>query len=134
MKKDISILQVKNVTVAITRSLNELNENVWNVYLINNNSFDLENTIVATTGYGKKEGKKVRTSTLRHFIDQVPANSFKLIEPINPELFVLNNEFWVTYYHNGEMYDKKFTFIPGAFDDSNLTVIEILDQKGILHS
>lgn len=134
MKKDINIPEVKNVTIAITRSLNELNQPEWNAYLINNNTFSLENTLVASTGYGEKEGEKIRTSTLRHFLDEVPANDFRLIEPINPELFSLNNEFWLTYYTKGEMYDKKFTFTPGAFDESHLIPIELLGKQGILHS
>ena len=134
MKKDINIPEVKNVTIAITRSLNNLMEHEWNAYLINNNSFDLENTLVATTGYGENGGEKIRTSTLRHFLDLIPAGGFKLIEPINPELFRLNNEFWVTYYYKGEMYDKKFTFVPGAFDETHLIPIEMLGKEGILHS
>jgi hypothetical protein len=134
MKKDIEIPEVKNVTLAVTREKNILNQDEWKVYLINNNQFPIENTLVASTGYGEKEGEQQRTSTLRHFLETVPAVGFALVESIDPKLFHLNNEYWVSYYVGTQIYDRRFVFVPDSICEENLTFIKELNLEGVLHS
>lgn len=134
MKKDIEIPEVKNVTIAVVREKNLLNQEEWKVHLINNNPFPIENTLVASKGYGEKEGEQQRTSTLRHYLETVPANSSVLVEPIDPTLFHLNNEYWVSYYVGAQIYDRRFVFVPDTICEANLTFIKELDMPGILHS
>lgn len=134
MKKDIVKPEVKNVTVAIIKKTNELNVDEWSVYLINKNDYDIENTLVSSTGYGETNDEIQKTSTLRHFLQTVSANSVALIEPIQEDVFHLNNEYWVSYYAESQVFDKKFIFLPESIKDENLTYIKELDTKGILHS
>lgn len=134
MKKDIEIPRVENVTLAIAREKNLLDHYEWKVYLINNNPFSIENTLVASKGYGEKNGETQRTSTLRHFLDRVPAQSTAVIEPIDPSVFHLNNEYWVSYYVGTQIYDKKFVFVPDTICEANLTLIKELQLEGVLHS
>jgi hypothetical protein len=134
MKKDIKPPQVKNVTVAIAKKVNESDVDEWSVYLLNQNDFEIENTLVASTGYGETTGEIQKTSTLRHFLQTVAPKSAKLIEPISEDIFHLNNEYWVSYYIADKIYDKKFIFLPDSIKDENLTYIKELDTKGILHS
>lgn len=134
MKKDIVKPEVKNVTVAISKKTNELNVDEWYVYLINQNDYDIENTLVTSKGYGEQGNEIQKTSTLRHFLQTVSANSAMLIEPIQEEVFHLNNEYWVSYYVNSKIFDKKFIFLPESIKEENLTYIKELDTKGILHS
>jgi hypothetical protein len=132
MIKDIKIPEVKNVTLAVARK-NSV-ESEWKVYLINNNDFPIENTLVASKGYGEKEGEQQRTSTLRHFLETVPANSAALVEPIDPALFHLTNEYWVSYYIGRQIYDKRFVFVPDAIREENVSYIKELEMEGVLHS
>jgi hypothetical protein len=134
MKKDIDIPEVKNVTIAVARTKTILNTYEWNVYLINNNDVPIENTLVSSTGYGEKDGAAQKTSTLRHFLETVPAKSTAPIEPINESVFHLNNEYWVSYYIGKQIFDKKFVFVPETINEDNLTYIKELDMEGILHS
>jgi len=134
MKKDINIPEVKNVTIAVVREKTILETYEWKVYLINNNSVPLENTLVSSTGYGEKDGEQQKTSTLRHFLETVPAKGSALIEPINENVFHLNNEYWVSYYINKQIFDKRFVFVPDALLEENLTYIKELDKIGVLHS
>jgi len=134
MKKDIEIPRVENVTLAIAREKNLLDQHEWKVYLINNNSFPIENTLVASKGYGEKNGETQRTSTLRHFLDRVPAQSTAVIEPIDPSVFHLNNEYWVSYYVDTQIYDKKFVFVPDTICDANIILVKELQLEGVLHS
>ena len=133
MKKDISIPQVENVTLAVVREgLPGLEE--WKVYLVNRNDFAIDNTLVASQGYGENEGEVQKTSTLRHFLQTVPENGFALIEPIDQSVFHLNNEYWVSYYIGNQIYDKRFTFVPDSIREDNLIYIKELDKEGVLHS
>jgi hypothetical protein len=134
MKKDIEIPEVKNVTIAVAREKNLLNQEEWKVYLINKNQFPIENTLVASNGYGEKEGQEQRTSTLRHFLETVPAEGVAMIEPIDSKLFHLNNEYWVSYYIGSQIYDRRFVFVPDSICEENLTFIKELDKEGVLHS
>jgi len=134
MKKDIEIPEVKNIKLAVAREKNLLNQDEWKVYLINNNFFPLENTLVASTGYGELEGEPKRTSTLRHFLETVPAEGFAIIESIDPALFHLNNEYWVSYYVGTQIYDRRFVFVPGTISEENLISIKELEKEGVLHS
>lgn len=132
MINDIEFPEVKNVTIAVVRE--EKYEGPWKVYLINKNEFPIENTLVSSKGYGEKQGEKQKTSILRHFLETIPAKKSALIESIDPALFHLNNEYWVSYYVGNEIYDKKFIFVPDAITEDNMTFIKELDAEGILHS
>ena len=57
-----------------------------------------------------------------------------LIEPIDPDLFHLFNEYWVSYYIEEQIYDKKFIFVPDSINISNISFIEMIQKEGILHS
>ncbi|MFM9837048.1 MAG: hypothetical protein ACKVOQ_02225 [Cyclobacteriaceae bacterium] len=134
MIKDIDIPNVQNVTLAVVREKNILNQDEWKVYLINNNPFPIENALVASSGYGEKDGETQRTSTLRHFLQTVPANGSTVIEPLDSNVLHLNNEYWVSYYVGSQIYDKRFVFVPDSICEENLIFIKELEMEGVLHS
>lgn len=134
MIKDIPLPQVKNVTLAVVREKNILQLYEWRVYLINRNDVAIENTLVASIGYGAKNGEPQKTSTLRHFLQKVPANSSALVEPIDPGVFHLNNEYWISYYIGQTLFDKRFVFVPDSIHEENLRLVRELDREGVLHS
>jgi hypothetical protein len=134
MIKDIKIPEVKNVTLAVARIKNIGESDEWKVYLINNNEHAIENTLVASKGYGEKDGEQQRTSILRHYLDTIEGNSAVLIEPIDPALFHLNNEYWVSYYIGTQIFDKRFVFVPDAIREENISFIKELEMEGVLHS
>lgn len=134
MIKDIKVPEVRNVTLAVARKKNIGESDEWKVYLINNNDFPIENTLVSSKGYGEKDGEKQTTSVLRHFLETIPAMSAALVEPIDPQVFHLNNEYWVSYYVGRQIFDKRFVFVPDTICEENLTFIRELDMEGVLHS
>ena len=134
MIKDIEIPEVKNVTLAVARKKGIGESDEWKVYIINNNDHPIENTLVASKGYGEKDGQEQKTSILRHFLETVPPHSSVLIEPIDPAVFHLNNEYWVSYYVGKQIYDKRFVFVPDAIREENLSFIRQLEMEGVLHS
>lgn len=134
MIKDIKIPEVKNVTLAVARKKDIAAQDEWHVYLINNNEFDIENTLVASTGYGVKNGEEQRTSILRHILKTIPAKSVSLIESIDPTVFHLNNEYWVSYYIGNQIFDKRFVFVPDSIREEHISFIKELEMEGVLHS
>jgi hypothetical protein len=124
MIRDIEIPEVKNVTIAVARKTQPGESDEWSVFLINKNSFPIENALVASKGYGLKDGEQQRTSVLRHFLETVPAESAALVEPIDPAVFHLNNEYWVSYYIGKQIYDRRFVFVPDSICEDNLIFIK----------
>jgi hypothetical protein len=133
MKQDIEFPNVEGVKIAIVKDINELNETTWVVYLLNRNDIALSNVFVTSKGYGEKDGEEQKTSVLRYSYEEVAANEIQLIELIFPDVFHLNNEYWVSYSIGRKMYDKKFIFLPDSITDAHLIEIVPLGKMGILH-
>lgn len=134
MKKDIEFGGVEGVFVAIARDNNEVAGDVWKVFVINDNDFDIENVMISSKGYGVKDGVKQETSVLRHFIELIPSQGSAPVETIHPDVFHLNNEFMVTFYVEGKIKDKKFVFVPESIVEENVHHIIQLNMEGVLHS
>ena len=119
MKKDIEIPVAKDVYVAIIRECNEeFLDKDWNA---------IELTMVVSKGY---EGNR-KTSIMRHSIGEVAAKSYKKIEVVQGDVLALNNEFYVTYYADNKLFEKRFLFEQNSVKKSNLVTIPILDKDGI---
>jgi hypothetical protein len=137
MKEDIKFEPVEGVTVAVVpeeAAATEEGKPGWLVYLINHNEQALQNVIVSSHGYGTQpDGEAVKTSTLRHVFAEVEARTAVPVEPIDPALFHLNNQYWVSYYLGTQIFDKKFIFVPDSIVPANLTPIALLGREGVLH-
>jgi hypothetical protein len=132
MKKDIDFHPVTGVKLAIAKE--NINGNIeWGVYIINLNMIELKTVMITSKGYGIIDGEEKKTSTLRHMIQELGSESIAKIEPIDPALFALNNEYWVSYYILDQIFDKKFIFTVGSMDPSNMIYIPELDMEGVLH-
>jgi hypothetical protein len=89
---------------------------------------------VASKGYGEKDGEHQKTSTLRHFLETVLPHSATMVELIDPALFHLANEYWVSYYIDKQIFDKRFVFVPDSICEENLIFVKQLDMEAVLHS
>ncbi|WP_339836112.1 hypothetical protein [uncultured Maribacter sp.] len=128
MKKDIEIPVVKDVHVAIVREWNEeFLDKDWNAYIINNRTAPIEMTMVVSKGY---EGDR-KTSVMRHAVGVVKAKSFKKIEVVQEDVLVLNNEFFVTFYADNKLYEKRFIFEKNSVNENNLSTILLIEKDGI---
>ena len=132
MNKDIIVPVVEDVWIAAALKVNEVNEQEWMIYVINNKSQDIEGVLVSSRGYGSLENDSRKTATFRHFLDIVKAKSFKKIEPISEEVFGLNNEYWLSFFLDGKLYDKKYIFLAETLKEEHLILLPILDAKGVL--
>ena len=132
MKKDIKLPVVKDVFVAIIPEKNEGGFEEWNAYLINNKNDLIEGVLVSTTGYGVLNGEKKKTATFRHSLNELESKTVKKIESIPEELFTISNEFWVSYFVNKQMEDKKFIFLAETIHKENFSKIPVINKMGVL--
>ena len=132
MKKDLPPNIVEDIYIAVVLEGESPGSKRWNVYLINQKDEQIENVLVSSKGYGIKDARDVKTSVLRHFVGDVGAKSFALIEAIDEQVFGLTNEYLVSYYIEKTIYDKKYIFLPESIIDDNLIKIPILNKPGVL--
>ena len=133
MKKDIDFHPVTGVKLAIAKEEKEGKEE-WAVYIINNNLIELNTLMITSKGYGTISGEIRKTSVLRHMIEELGARCIAKVEPIDPALFGLNNEFWVSYFILDQIFDKKFIFVKGSMHQDNITYIPEIDLYGVVHT
>lgn len=131
MKKDIHIPKVENVSMAVVRETSEPDAE-WGVYLINQKEVALSNLIIASKGYGVLDELEVKTSTLRHFFEKLEEHSFLKVEKIMPDVFGLNNEYRLTFYIDGLIYDRKYIFVPESIVEENLVHVPLVEKPGVL--
>ena len=133
MKSDINIPKVENVFLAaINEFSDDFNENVWNVYLVNDSDFDLESVLVVSKAFGTLDGEMKKTSLLRHAFTQIPSVSVVKIEMIEKSVLELNNEFMLTYFIKNTLYDKSFIFKKNFITESETEEVPILFVDGVV--
>ncbi len=128
MKKDIEIKKVQDVAIAIIPK----DEAFWDVFLLNFQDIPLRNVIISSKGYGELNDTPVKTSVLRYFYEEVPANASIPIEPLPIELQAIANEFWISFQVEGYLYDKKYVFVAGSLSEINFTNIPFHEEKGVM--
>lgn len=132
MLKDIPKLEVENIIVAIVHEPNSEGEKVWNVYIVNLYKVKIEGVLVSSKGYGTYEGRDVKTTILRHLIGDIDPNDYAKIEPIMPDVFGLSNEYWISFYLDKKMYDKKYVFLPESIREENFSTVPVLGKRGVM--
>jgi hypothetical protein len=134
MREELKGPVVENIGVAVVQLENELNEKIYEVYLLNLREDIIEGIIITSKGYGEnpETGEKIKTSTLRHSLEVMLPNEAAKIEPIMEDVFGLANEYWVSFWINETMYDKKFVFVPESISEQNMSKIPVLGEKGVM--
>jgi len=129
VKKDIEIPVAKDVHVAMIREWNkEFLDKDWNAYIINDRNTPIEMTMVVSKGYDKDR----KSSTMRHGIGDMQPKSFRKIEVVQEDVLGLNNEFFVTFYADNKLYEKRFVFEKNTVKENNLVQIQLIDKEGIM--
>jgi hypothetical protein len=127
MKKDIHIPKVEDVGIAIVPE-----EDSWYVYLINLKDTALDGVLVVSKGYGTVEDREVKTSILRHLFEKVESNTYVKVELLEEKLHAISNEFWVSFWLGGTMYDRKYVFVTDSLSKDHFTKIPLVNKMGVL--
>ena len=134
MKKELLVPKVENVAIALTQNTLADGEKEYSIYLLNLRDDIMEGIIITCTGFGENPstGEKIKTSTIRHSMEILLPNEAAKIEPILPELFAISNEYWVSFWVNEMMYDKKFIFKANSLDENKTEEVPILFVEGVM--
>lgn len=129
MRKDIEFPEVKEIYIAAVKEWDEdfLNQS-WNVYLLNNSNLTMDVTLVVSRG---SKGDR-KTATLRHGLGILEPKNHRKVEFIAEEVLPFKNEFLLSFFANGKLYDRTFVFEPFSIKDENLKAIPLLDMEGVL--
>lgn len=131
MKKDITIEEVRNIAIAIVPDKLDAPEPQWSVYFINLKDVPVETVLINAEGRGYVAGEEKHTAVMRFFLDRVEANSFKKFELILPDAFALNHQYWVSFYENQKICEKKYIFTANSINQDRLVMVPLLDRPGI---
>ena len=134
MKQDITITEVKHVIVAAVPRDGQFSEDIWDIHVINLRPQPLDNLLVTSQGYGTINGRDKTTTVLRHFHQQLAPQSSVIIEPIQRELFGIQNEYWISFNSDGDMLDKRFIFNAGDINQEAMQTIPVLGVSGVMVS
>ncbi len=129
MKKDIEIPFAENIQIVATKEWDkDFLSQTWNVYLINNREDLIETVLVMSRGSNKDK----KTTTLRHNLGDLPPHTGKKVEFISEDVFGFTNEYLVTFFAEGKLLDRKFTFEPQSISDQNTVFIDLMGQDCVL--
>lgn len=133
MKKDITIPEVENVFFAAVQEWSDdFMEKVWYAYLVNDSDFLIESVMVVSKAFGTIDGEMKKTSLLRHAFVALPAVSVVKIEMIEKNVLALNNEFMLTFFMDGKLFDKKFVFKANSINETEVEEVPILFVDGVI--
>jgi hypothetical protein len=132
MKKDLPVNIVEDISIAVVLENSTPNNISWTVYLVNEKNVALTNVLVSSKGYGEKDGREVKTTTLRHFLGDVAPKTSVQIEIIDTQVFGLTNEYWLSFYIDNTIYDKKYIFLPESIVDDNLSKVPLVNKPGVI--
>ncbi len=133
MKKDIIIPEVENVFFAAVQEWSDdFMEKVWYAYLVNDSDFLIESVMVVSKAFGTIDGEMKKTSLLRHAFAEIPEVSVVKVEMIEKSVLALNNEFMLTFFMDGKLYDKKFVFTANSINETGVEEVPILFVDGVI--
>jgi len=134
MLKDIDFKKVTDLALAVVpdEEGSPSDPEQYKVYLINLGIEPITSVMVTSQGYGTVDGKEVKTSTIRQLIELIGGQQFVAVEIITEELKQLSNQFWVSFYQKGQLYDKKYVFVTESINEEFFTHIPLLGKKGVM--
>jgi hypothetical protein len=132
MLKDIVEENFEGLAIAVVHELGDEMEMVWNVYAINYTKMKMDGVLVTSKGYGTIDGEEKKTSDLRNFLETIEPLSYVKIEPIPEALFALNNSYWISFYVEGKIYERKYIFKENSIKEADLELVSLINRQGIL--
>lgn len=129
MKKDIEIPIAKNIQIVAVKEWDkEFLSQSWFVYLVNNRKETLETVLVLSRG--NSEDRK--TSVLRHSLGNIKSKASVKLELIAEEVFGFTNEYMVTFFAEGKLFERNFVFEANTISEENSKHIDLMDSQGVI--
>jgi hypothetical protein len=132
MKLSELINEATDVEIAVVPETNIDGSFSWFVYIVNVGEQIITNVIIQSSGEGEIDAWPVKSSVLKHFMDEILPGKFAKVEMLIDDVFILKNNYWVSFYKGTTIFDKQFFFAPNSISIENCKEILSLNHKGIL--
>jgi hypothetical protein len=132
MRKDITIEEVNEIAIAIVPETSNGEDYDWTVYFLNLKNVSITSVLINAEARGLIDGEERHTATMRFYIEEIAARSSKKFELLMPDTFALNNQYWVSFYENGKIYEKKFYFAANTINRDRMVMIPLLETTGVM--
>jgi len=129
MKKDIDFYIAKQIQIVAIKEWDKdfLSQN-WNVYLVNNREDTIEAVLVLSRGNSDDR----KTSTLRHGLGNIAGKSVSKVELITEDVLGFTNEYLVTFFLEGKLFERRFVFEPNTISIENVVEIASAHSEGVI--
>lgn len=107
-------------------------DGTWQVYIVNEKDGPIDTLMLTSRGYSLQSSEPVQTSTIRRRLPDLDPQRALKVEMIPADVAKLSNEFWLSYFHDGKMYDKKYIFLEGVLDPELAVDVPVLAKKGVI--
>ncbi len=128
MKKDIDFHVGEKIQIVAIKEWDKdfLSQN-WNVYFINNREDTIEAVLIMSRGNSDDR----KTSTLRHGLGNMEPFTTAKVEMINEDVLGFTNEYLVTFFAEGKLFERSFIFEANSISEKNTIAIPLLDSEGV---
>lgn len=133
MLKDIKFFVGYDVGLGITPEDKGLPSEWWRVHIINlNREKKLLWVLVSAKAEGFLNESYKRTGTLRYCIECLHPATYVKLDTITPQVKMLNNEYFISYWKDDTLYERKLV-IPAGFLCSDMMVsrIPVMECSGV---
>ena len=132
MKRDIEVREVSDLGIAVVSGSDTEKGKIWDVYLVNMKRSAIANVLVnvsGRSGAGSQAGQ--HTATLRYYFAEIAAESWVHVEALLPEVMQLDNLYWVSFQHEGYLFDKKYTVPKDPERVAEMWLIPLINKVGM---
>lgn len=112
MRKDFEIPSSEGICIAMIPKQDGDGKKVWSVGLYNERPDTVFNVIINAQGSGHIKGKEKHTDKVRFLIDSLDPGAFHPFEILLRESTELTNTYWVSFFSNNELCDRKIIVPP----------------------
>lgn len=132
MRSDIKFREVEGVAIAIVPDFGEAAVPIYESFLLNLKEEPIKNVFIRASGEGVAEHEGVKTATMRKLVEEIPPQSYVKIDIFEREAANLLNEYWISFWYDDYLYDKRYRFEPGSIHDDNYIFLPILEKVGVM--
>ncbi|NPA34525.1 MAG: hypothetical protein GXO48_06330 [Chlorobi bacterium] len=101
----------------------------WKVFIHNKGDKPLKNVLISSVAYDEFGRRK--TQIFRYHIDLLESREYAPLDILTPQLQSLLNEYFISYWQEGVLYERRLTFPSHHFLKDNEVDIPVLGIKGI---
>jgi hypothetical protein len=131
MKKDIVVPEASGVGIAMVPDMDDKKQRIWSAYLVNQRESTLYNVFIQVSAKGEVRGEEQKTASVRFYVESLEPKKAKKIEVVLHQATKLANQYWISFFDNEVLYDKKVVFAPGSITGANLAMLEVLNLRAV---